>query len=79
MFEHDYEKRETRYQSYCQGQGWMFQLFINVWLSLILKYPAAIELISATNLEPGQPTHPCSLTRLYTVGFPTSKFSSSYP
>ena len=27
----------------------------------------------ATSIEPGQPENPCSLTSLYTVGWPTSK------
>ena len=28
----------------------------------------------ATSIEPGQLAHPCSLTRLYTVGWPASNF-----
>ena len=33
----------------------------------------------ATSLEPGQPAHLCSLTRLYTAGWPTSGFHLDIP
>ena len=35
-----------------------------------LPTPKVIRL--ATSIEPGQTAHACSLTRLYTVGLPTS-------
>ena len=35
-------------------------------------YPAEKLLTSAINIEPGQPVHLCSLTRLCTISWPTS-------
>ena len=45
----------------------------------INPYPAGTELTFATSIEPGQPTDPCSLTRLYTVGRPLLSFRLDYP
>ena len=39
-------------------------------LTLTLLEPKVISL--NTSVKPGQPAHPCSLTRLYAVGSPTS-------
>ena len=36
-------------------------------------------LVFATRIEPGQPAHSCSLTRLYNVGWPTSCFHLDNP
>ena len=33
----------------------------------------------ATSIEPGHPAHPCSLTRLYTVGWPISSSNLDVP
>ena len=37
-------------------------------LNLILLKPTESDFIFDTSIEPDQPAHPCSLTRLYTVG-----------
>ena len=47
-------------------------------LTLILPEPKVFSLCHHC-IEPGQPAHLCSLTRLYTVDWPTFKFSPWYP
>ena len=44
-------------------------------------YPAKPRewLAFAISIEPGQTAHPCSLTRLYTGGWPTSSFHLDIP
>ena len=49
------------------------QWFYSV-LTLIMLEPKVISF--ANCIEPGQPSHPCSLTKLYTVGWPTSHIVS---
>jgi hypothetical protein len=58
-----------------RGQG-LLRLTPRVQL-LPCWYPVAF----ATSIEPGQPAHPCTLTRLYIIGCPTSIFLDSdlYP
>ena len=43
---------------------------------MINPYPAGTF---ATSIEPGQPEHLCSMTRLYTVGCPTSSMYLDTP
>ena len=44
-----------------------------MYLTHILPKPKVIS------LKPGQPAHPCSLTKLYNVGWPTSIFQLDHP
>ena len=50
--------------------------------SLISPYPAGNKsdlLVFATSIESAQPVRPYSLTRLYTVGCPSSSFNHDIP
>ena len=53
------------------------QFSINSKLTLIRLEPKMITVVIVPNIAPSLPPHPCSLIRLYTVGYPSSHLDIS--